>query len=52
MNNLKKVPATEIKFWNEGKQETGKAIRYNDAFYELVDGKDKGSLVHINSLRK
>lgn len=39
--------AKEITFTNKGKIHTAKAKVYNDAFYEILSGKFKKSLVHI-----
>lgn len=42
-----KIRPETIKYTHEGKILTDKAIRYNDAFYEIVTGEYKGNLVHI-----
>lgn len=42
----------EIEFFNEGNKEKAKARKYNDAFYEITEGKHKGSLVHVNKVIK
>jgi hypothetical protein len=40
------VEAKEMSFFNDGKIEVAKMKPYNDAFYEIVEGKYKGNLVH------
>ena len=41
-----------IKFTHNGKVLTANALRYNDAFYEIIGGKYNGNLVHICNLIK
>ncbi len=42
----------EIEFFNEGIKEKAKAKKHNDAFYEITEGKHKGSLVHVSKVIK
>lgn len=46
------IKPQSIKYQSESEIFTALAIRINDAFYEITEGKHKGNLVHIWSLRK
>ena len=53
IHNRENVPEPkELKFWNEGVIETAKMKPVNDAFYEITEGKYKGSLVHTFNVIK
>ena len=42
-----KIEAKEFAFMSEGIKLTAKGVKFNDAFYEITEGKYKGNLVHI-----
>jgi uncharacterized protein YbaR (Trm112 family) len=44
--NIEKPKAKHIKYYVNGVERTNLATPYNDAFYEIMDGKWKGNLVH------
>ncbi len=46
------IPATERTFFNEGVPMKAKMKSYNDAFYEITEGKFKGCLVHTFNVVK
>lgn len=46
-NEEKKKAAKNITFTHDGKNYTEKAVRYDDAFFEIVGGKFNGNLVHV-----
>jgi hypothetical protein len=48
----KKKAALPITFMANGQTHTEKAVRYDDAFFEIVGGKFNGNLVHIFDLVK
>ncbi len=52
VTELEVQKAKEIKFFNEGTKEIAKAKVYNDVFYQIVEGKHKGNLVHIFDIIK
>ena len=48
----KKKEAKDITFTSDGFTITAKAVRFNDAFYEIVGGEYDGNLVHIWDIKK
>lgn len=48
----KKKKAKPITFTSDGQTHKENAVRYDDAFFEIVGGKFDGNLVHIWDLKK
>lgn len=40
-------PSKMMKFYNEGMIECAMMKRYDPTFYEIVEGKYKGNLIHV-----
>lgn len=46
------IKAESKVFWHESVKLSAKMIPYNDAFYEITEGKYKGNLIHTSNVIK